>query len=649
VKALGLLLVLSACSFAQSIFPNREATDQDMGVVTDQGASNLTGPVTATALTIPVANGLLFKAFNIPVVEGEKVLVCSVTPTALTICPNGRGLDGTVAAPHASGKPIYNLVHQTYPNRSRLEIEALEHIWFNGGDATIVNGLIRLTRATPFYSGVFTSQTSVVIPAGVHQQGCAIIAAAYDSAGRAILAGIGVDSSCNVTFTFATAQSGSYVIIGGGGTGISTNATQIQGVNIVNTAPVTNQFLFYNGTSWAPQFIDSSVLADTADIMRTTASATTGAFTYDFSGAAHTLPAKKGLVSALPAQCTVGEEYFATDAAAGSNKYYCTTSNIWTQQTGGGGGGGVSAVSGTSPIASSGGSTPAISCPTCLVGLTGTSNQITSSGGTSPVLSLPNVLNIGIPAVLSQVSLFGNTSGTVTIQPQATAGTPTLTLPNTAGTFAVGASSPLALSATTGNLTCPTCNTSAAALTSGQLLIGGGLQAIQTGNLSGDVTTSGGTATTLATVNGGPGACGDATHVCAITTNGKGLVTAQSATTITPQHSIMFSVDGGGSAITTGDLNQFPTANYSCTINKAQISANQSGSITIDIWKANAAIPTSGNKISASAPVTLSSAQLNQASSLSGWTLSVSPNDVFGATIVSASTVQKVTVQLWCQ
>jgi hypothetical protein len=338
-----------------------------MGVVTDQGASNLTGPVTATALTIPVANGLLFKAFNIPVVEGEKVLVCSVTPTALTICPNGRGLDGTVAAPHASGKPIYNLVHQTYPNRSRLEIEALEHIWFNGGDATIVNGLIRLTRATPFYSGVFTSQTSVVIPAGVHQQGCAIIAAAYDSAGRAILAGIGVDSSCNVTFTFATAQSGSYVIIGGGGTGISTNATQIQGVNIVNTAPVTNQFLFYNGTSWAPQFIDSSVLADTADIMRTTASATTGAFTYDFSGAAHTLPAKKGLVSALPAQCTVGEEYFATDAAAGSNKYYCTTSNIWTQQTGGGGGGGVSAVSGTSPIVSSGGSTPAISCPTCLV------------------------------------------------------------------------------------------------------------------------------------------------------------------------------------------------------------------------------------------------------------------------------------------
>lgn len=53
--------------------------------------------------------------------------------------------------------------------------------------------------------------------------------------------------------------------------------------------------------------------------------------------------------------------------------------------------------------------------------------------------------------------------------------------------------------------------------------------------LTGDVaaTGPGSAATTLATVNSGPGACGDATHVCAITTNGKGLTTAQTATSIT--------------------------------------------------------------------------------------------------------------------
>ena len=58
----------------------------------------------------------------------------------------------------------------------------------------------------------------------------------------------------------------------------------------------------------------------------------------DASGATHTLPSKKGLTSAKPASCTVGEEYFATDATAGSNKYLCTASNTWTQQTGGSGG-----------------------------------------------------------------------------------------------------------------------------------------------------------------------------------------------------------------------------------------------------------------------------------------------------------------------
>ena len=52
--------------------------------------------------------------------------------------------------------------------------------------------------------------------------------------------------------------------------------------------------------------------------------------------------------------------------------------------------------------------------------------------------------------------------------------------------------------------------------------------------LTGDVTATGpgSAAATLATVNSAPGACGDATHVCAVTTNGKGLVTAQSAVAI---------------------------------------------------------------------------------------------------------------------
>jgi hypothetical protein len=56
---------------------------------------------------------------------------------------------------------------------------------------------------------------------------------------------------------------------------------------------------------------------------------------------------------------------------------------------------------------------------------------------------------------------------------------------------------------------------------------------------SGDVTNPAGSlAMTLATVNGSPGSCGDATHVCQVTTNSKGLVTSQNAV----------SIDAGGNA-----------------------------------------------------------------------------------------------------
>jgi hypothetical protein len=70
---------------------------------------------------------------------------------------------------------------------------------------------------------------------------------------------------------------------------------------------------------------------------------------------------------------------------------------------------------------------------------------------------------------------------------------------------------------------------------------GGGITA-----LTGDVAAAGaGSVTaTLATVNSVPGTCGDATHVCQITTNGKGLTTAQAAVAIT-------SSGGSGVTITT--------------------------------------------------------------------------------------------------
>ncbi len=71
-------------------------------------------------------------------------------------------------------------------------------------------------------------------------------------------------------------------------------------------------------------------------------------------------------------------------------------------------------------------------------------------------------ITLGVPGVFAgTVKFSGATSGTVTVTPQAVAGTGvTVTLPNTSGTIAANASSPLVLSSVTGTLTCPTCVTS---------------------------------------------------------------------------------------------------------------------------------------------------------------------------------------------
>src|ERR1035441_2183675 len=69
-------------------------------------------------------------------------------------------------------------------------------------------------------------------------------------------------------------------------------------------------------------------------------------------------------------------------------------------------------------------------------------------------------------------------------------------------------------------------------------------------------------------------------------------------------------VDGGGSTPTTG-VKGFLTVPYNCTITSWSIIGDQSGSASVDIWFVTgggpppiaANIPTSGNKISASAPV----------------------------------------------
>lgn len=104
---------------------------------------------------------------------------------------------------------------------------------------------------------------------------------------------------------------------------------------------------------------------------------------------------------------------------------------------------------------------------------------------------------------------------------------------------------------------------------------------------------------------------------------------------------ISFRIDGGGSAITTGAKKIYVRVGYDCTITGWELVADQSGSISIDIWKDSFANfpPTVADTITAAAKPSLSSAQTNSSSSLTGWTTSLSAGDYLEINIDSASTV----------
>jgi len=109
--------------------------------------------------------------------------------------------------------------------------------------------------------------------------------------------------------------------------------------------------------------------------------------------------------------------------------------------------------------------------------------------------------------------------------------------------------------------------------------------------------------------------------------------------------SIGITIDGGGSAITTGSKG-FISIPYSCTIINNTIVSDQSGSIVIDVKKATyAGFPTT-TSICAAAKPTLSSSQKSTDSTLTGWTTTVNAGDILEFYVDSASTVTRVTLTL---
>jgi len=106
---------------------------------------------------------------------------------------------------------------------------------------------------------------------------------------------------------------------------------------------------------------------------------------------------------------------------------------------------------------------------------------------------------------------------------------------------------------------------------------------------------------------------------------------------------IGITIDGGGSAITTGVKGYIVVPNAR-TITGWYVVGAPSGSIVVDVWKANASIPTVANTITGTEKPTLSSSQYNSDLSLSTWTTALVANDVIVFNVDSATTITKATI-----
>lgn len=106
-------------------------------------------------------------------------------------------------------------------------------------------------------------------------------------------------------------------------------------------------------------------------------------------------------------------------------------------------------------------------------------------------------------------------------------------------------------------------------------------------------------------------------------------------------------IDGGGSAITTG-VKGYVEIPYDGTITGWTILADQTGSCVIDVWKDTYANfpPTVADTIAGSEKPTLSSAIKNEDLTLTTWTTSVTTGDIIAFNVDSASTVTRVTLSI---
>jgi len=109
---------------------------------------------------------------------------------------------------------------------------------------------------------------------------------------------------------------------------------------------------------------------------------------------------------------------------------------------------------------------------------------------------------------------------------------------------------------------------------------------------------------------------------------------------------------GGGSAITTGSAGNKHIAS-AATITGYAITSSASCSITVDLWKTTytaydvSTHPVDGDSITASAPITLTTSVKAKDETLTGWTKTLSADDIIHVNVDSADCTGDVDIQVY--
>ena len=109
---------------------------------------------------------------------------------------------------------------------------------------------------------------------------------------------------------------------------------------------------------------------------------------------------------------------------------------------------------------------------------------------------------------------------------------------------------------------------------------------------------------------------------------------------------VTFVVDGGGSAITTGQKGHLVVP--AGTIVEARLLADGTGSVVVDLWKDTYANypPVVGDSICASAKPTISGAAKATDTTLTGWSTTCTDGDVLAVNVDSCATITRLSVCL---